>query len=166
MENQVDLILLLGSNSGDKKAILGNSVLKIQEKLGAVVLRSSLYQSKSWGFSGNDFLNQVVLVSTDKSSFDCLSISQDIEKELGRKKKSIDGVYENRIIDIDILFLSHQIIQTENLVVPHPKIQERMFTLAPLNEILPDFTHPQLNKSIKELLAECQDTSEVIKLNG
>jgi len=166
MENQGVLVLLLGSNSGDRINILVNSISEIQQKLGEVILKSSVYKSKAWGFDGFDFLNQVVIINTEKSSLECLEITQEIEKKLGRSRKSIGGKYENRNIDIDILFHDHQIFRNEKLSIPHPRIQDRKFTLVPLNEIVPEFIHPQLNKSISCLLNECTDQNEVTKLNG
>jgi 2-amino-4-hydroxy-6-hydroxymethyldihydropteridine diphosphokinase len=70
------------------------------------------------------------------------------------------------LIDIDILFLGEQILELEYLSIPHPRIAERRFTLAPLEELIPDFVHPKLNKKVRELLIDCEDQTEVKKLNG
>lgn len=166
MENQENLVLLLGSNSGDRARMLISSIAKIQQKLGEIIQKSSIYKSKAWGFDGYDFLNQVVVVKTEKSSLECLKITQEIEIELGRLKKSKNRNYENRNIDIDILFHDKRVFENEKLIIPHPRIQDRKFSLVPLNEIIPEFIHPQLNKSIRHLLDECTDQNEVTKLNG
>jgi 2-amino-4-hydroxy-6-hydroxymethyldihydropteridine diphosphokinase len=85
----------------------------------------------------------------------------EIEAQIGRKRFEKWG---ERIIDIDILFYSDKVISTENLLIPHPEIQNRRFTLIPLAEIAPDFIHPVSNKTVAELLAECPDKLEVIPL--
>jgi 2-amino-4-hydroxy-6-hydroxymethyldihydropteridine diphosphokinase len=166
MRNQGSLVLLLGSNSGDRLAVLENAITEIQNQFGSLLQKSSIYESKAWGFDGQDFLNQVVIVHSDIDAFSCLKITQEIEKNLGRQKKSKNGVYENRIIDIDILFYENLILETEELCIPHPKIQDRRFTLQPLAEILSDYVHPQLKKNIGQLLIECLDKNEATKLNG
>jgi 2-amino-4-hydroxy-6-hydroxymethyldihydropteridine diphosphokinase len=166
MMNRAELVLLLGSNAGDRKAVLEQAITEIEAKLGSVLSRSSLYETKAWGFDGDDFLNQVIIVSSSFSALECLEKTQSIEKQLGRHKKSQKGIYENRLIDIDILFLGAQILELEYLSIPHPRIAERRFTLAPLEELIPDFVHPKLNKKVRELLIDCEDQTEVKKLNG
>jgi 2-amino-4-hydroxy-6-hydroxymethyldihydropteridine diphosphokinase len=166
MMNRAELVLLLGSNAGDRKAVLEQAITEIEAKLGSVLSRSSLYETKAWGFDGDDFLNQVIIVSSSFSALECLEKTQSIEKQLGRHKKSQKGIYENRLIDIDILFLGEQILELEYLSIPHPRIAERRFTLAPLEELIPDFVHPKLNKKVRELLIDCEDQTEVKKLNG
>lgn len=165
MENHRKLVLLLGSNSGDRKAILKQSLSEINQKLGVVVKKSAIYESKAWGFDGYDFLNQVVIVECEKDAKECLSITQKIEQQLGRQNKSKNNKYENRTIDIDILFYGSEIIATEELQIPHPRTQERLFSLVPLNELIPDFIHPELNKSLSLLLDECTDENGVKKLD-
>jgi len=166
MINRADLVLLLGSNAGDRNAILIQAISEIEADLGSIISRSSLYETKAWGFDGDDFLNQVVIVSSSFNDLNCLEKIQSIEKRLGRHKKSQNGIYENRLIDIDILFLGEQILESEHLIIPHPRIAERRFTLAPLEELIPDFVHPKLNKKVRELLIDCEDQTEVKKLNG
>lgn len=166
MENHNELALLLGSNTGNSAVILNKGIELISLAIGKISQTSSIYKSPAWGFDGHDFLNQVVLVETHLSSLDCLSLTQKIEKQLGRKKKSKNGIYENRLIDIDILFYNKEIIHYENLHIPHPRIAERRFTLEPLNELMPDFIHPQNNKKINQLILECTDNSKVKKWNG
>ncbi len=166
MMNQADLLLLLGSNTGNRRAILLQAISEIEADLGSIISRSSLYETKAWGFDGDDFLNQVVMVSSSFNALECLEKTQSIEKRLGRQKKSRNGIYKNRLIDIDILFFGEQILELEHLIIPHPKIAERRFTLAPLGELIPDFVHPKLNKRMSELLIDCEDQTEVKKLNG
>lgn len=166
MGNQGNLVLLLGSNSGNSKQILEKSISLIESKLDIVVEKSAVYKSKSWGFTGNDFLNQALVIKTNKHPIECLNITQEIERELGRHKKSTNGKYENRIIDVDILFYDDELIESEELNIPHPRIQDRRFTLVPLNDLMPEFLHPKLNQPISELIEKCADQNEVKKLNG
>ena len=139
----------LGTNLGDKEANLNDAVSEIEDMIGEVVSMSSFYESEPWGFiSSNTFLNAAVEVETDFSPMDLLSAIQDIERYLGREHKSENGVYEDRIIDIDILLYDDVIMNTHRLVIPHPLISEREFVLTPLKEIACDVVHPVLGKTI------------------
>lgn len=141
----------LGSNLGDKKHHLQQAIELIAEKAGKIISCSSFYESKPWGFSSpNDFLNAVILTETTLSPTELLYKTQQIEREMGRTEKTGNS-YADRMIDIDILFYDNQLINTPELKIPHPLIQERDFVLIPLAEIAPDFIHPVLRKSIQEL---------------
>ena len=151
------IYLRLGGNIGDTKTIINNSIELIELLCGKVLKRSSIYQSEAWGFkSENRFLNQVLLVETELRPEDLLQTILSIEQKLGRDRNLIKG-YSSRLIDIDILFYNNQIINQEKLIIPHPLLHKRKFTLIPLNEIAPDHIHPLLLKSINELLNECDD---------
>ena len=153
-------ILLLGSNLGDRKDLLDRAKEKIDEKAGEVIKSSSIYETEPWGFEAeNSFLNQVIIIETDHKPANLLFILQDIELDLGRKR--CDKQYESRYIDIDILFYDDEIIDEKDLVLPHPRIQERMFVLKPLMEISSSLIHPVLKKSIKELFEGCEDILKV-----
>ncbi len=146
------IYLSLGSNLGNKKENLKNAVLLLSEEIGEVISTSSLYQSKPWGFeSENDFINSVIIMKTFLSPFDILSKIKEIEKKLGRNNKTGRG-YEDRVIDIDILFYEDLIIDTPELKIPHPFIHMRDFVLIPLAEIAPAFIHPLIKKDIREIL--------------
>jgi 2-amino-4-hydroxy-6-hydroxymethyldihydropteridine diphosphokinase len=88
-----------------------------------------------------------------------------MEKDLGRKAKTKPGGYEARLIDIDILFFDDRIIQQPALTVPHPRLHLRRFTLLPLNELMPDWMHPLLKKTVRQLLRECPDDSDVRRID-
>ncbi len=155
-----DVYLLLGGNAGDRISILNKARDLIKLRVGEIINKSCIYESEPWGFDDNtNFLNQVLLVETALSCEILLTEILKIEKLLGRVRQS--NHYETRIIDIDILFYEDNIINKENLIVPHPLIQKRRFTLIPLNEIAMDFIHPVLKKTIKELLEECDDRLKV-----
>lgn len=153
--------ILQGSNEGDRLDYLETSVKQIEENIGKIVKYSSIYESEPWGFETNIwFLNRVIVVETSLTPKIVLSKLLLIETELGRNRFS-DGVYHSRTLDLDILFVEKEIISTTNLVVPHPQLQNRRFTLLPLAEISPKFIHPSLNKTMIELLAQCTDKSKV-----
>jgi len=149
------LILSLGGNIGDVEACFKRALEEISVKLGKVEKQSSIYKTAAWGNENQpDFLNQVIIVSTDNSPIYCLQKLLEIEAKLGRIRVEKWG---ERIIDIDILFYNQEVINTPNLIVPHPLIQERNFILMPLSEVTTQLVHPVMNKSIKTLREECKD---------
>ena len=150
------VILLLGSNLGDRLSNLNEAYNKISESTREILISSSIYETEPWGFQHqNLFLNQVLVVNTDLSPESLLHLLFNIEKELGRKRRQKS--FQARIIDIDILFYDDLIISTNKLKIPHPKLHERRFVLEPLNEILPYLIHPVLLKSVARLLKESKD---------
>jgi len=147
--------LLLGSNMGQSKALLANAADQIQQLIGPIQVKSSIYKSDAWGKEDQDpFLNQVLLVETPLSASNLLQSLLQIEQQMGRIRSVKWGA---RIIDIDILFYDNEQIQDDNLIIPHPALAERRFTLIPLNEIAPYYLHPVFNKSIASLLLNCTD---------
>lgn len=132
--------------------------------IGDILTKSNFYQSEPWGFeSENLFLNQVLIISTPLNPYKILVEVQAIEKALGRNHKSIDGIYQDRPVDIDILFYDDQIISDEPLLmIPHPHMASRKFVLKPLCEIAPDMTHPVTHQTIKEMLMACEDKMSVV----
>lgn len=157
--------LILGSNSDDKETILPRAIALLASKLGAIKKTSSIFETEAWGYeSQNTYHNQVIVCETTFPANDTLNITQKIEIELGRKNKSVNGVYTDRPIDIDILYYDKEIINTPTLQIPHQHLQDRQFVLIPLVEIAPDFTHPIFSKTNQELLSECTDIGKVKKL--
>lgn len=145
------IYLGLGTNLGDKELNLRVAVQKIEERIGKVISCPLLCYCP-WGFqSDNNFLNAAAGVETSLSPFDILERTQRIEQEIGRLHKSHDGVYSDRLIDIDLLLYGDKILQDERLSLPHPLMAERKFVLEPLAEIAPDVVHPVLHKTIREL---------------
>ncbi len=159
----VEVYLLLGGNLGDKQTIFLQTRNLLATEIGEIKLLSAIYETEPWGFqSENVFWNQVIKINTPLIPEEILAKAQQIEQKLGRIRKM--NQYDSRIIDIDILFCDNQIIQQQNLIIPHPRIQERKFVLVPLNEIASDFIHPVFEKSIRQLLDECTDPLKVEKV--
>ena len=154
--------LSLGSNLGSKPIHLQDALFAIQERAGDIKRISPVYQSSSWGFEAEDFLNICVALETRKDPQELLQTILGIERSLGRLRLQEDG-YEPRIIDIDILYYGRETVVSENLIVPHPEIPFRRFVLRPLADIAPQFYHPVLNKDSRNLLQECRDTGKIEK---
>ncbi len=153
--------LLLGGNMGNRVSTITKAVAHIRALCGKIVKISSLFESDPWGFDDkNRFINQVIKIETAMSAKDLLQELLNIELQLGRVRDNTVN-YSSRNIDIDILFFNDEIINEQELKIPHPLLQERKFTLLPLNEIAPDLYHPILNKTVKELLKECKDQLDV-----
>ena len=151
--------LLLGSNLGDRLQVMRAASELIDMQIGSIVSSSSIYETAPWGVLDQpSFLNQVLEVETEMAPEEVLRIILDIEHELGRVRYERWGA---RVIDIDILYFDSLILDTARLTIPHPRLHERRFTLAPLAEIAPNFIHPVLDKSSEQLMAECTDISEV-----
>jgi 2-amino-4-hydroxy-6-hydroxymethyldihydropteridine diphosphokinase len=133
----------LGTNLGNKEANLKAALEEIRKRVGEITSLSAFHASEPWGFkSENAFLNAVCCVHTDFSPQEVLHITQEIERELVRIKKSIGGVYSDRVIDIDILLYDDLSIHTQELTIPHPLMWERDFVMIPLHEIAPHITPP------------------------
>ena len=156
-------IILLGSNMGDSVSLFQEVENILNLSTGNVVRKSSLYESTPWGFdSENNFLNQSLVLETILSPLQLLNSCLRIEEDLGRVRN--DKQYENRNIDIDLLFVDDLIISTDDLVIPHPRIHLRKFVLLPLVEVVPNYIHPILQKTSQELLGLCPDNGTVTKL--
>ncbi len=144
--------LSLGSNLGDKKQNLEKSIQLIAEAVGTVSAISSIYETEPWGYeSPNSYFNMVIRIETNLSPTQLLSETQDIEKKMGRIKKTSGTSYQDRIIDIDLILYGDLILNTPKLTLPHPRFHERRFVMEPLNEIAPDLVHPVSQKMIKDL---------------
>ena len=155
---------ILGSNSGNRQNILSEAI-QMLSSAGKITHQSALYETEPWGFTSNEnFLNQVVVFETELSPQEFLNHCLAIEKRLGRVRYEGGPRYSSRPIDIDILFCDSRIVDSPELIVPHPRMAERRFVLAPLAEIMPDFVHPVFRKTITELLFSCPDTLVIKKL--
>lgn len=136
MEKHV-VFLGLGTNLGAKETNMENALKEIKKRIGEISSLSSFYTSDPVGFkSENTFLNAVCRVETSLSPYELLSVTQDIERFLGRTKKSVNGQYHDRIMDIDILLYDNLHITTPELTIPHPLMETRDFVMIPLKEVL------------------------------
>lgn len=153
--------LSLGSNLGPRETYLRKALQALDKELGSLVKCSSFYETLPWGFSSDSlFLNATACFDTLLSPEEVLAVTQQIEKSLGRKEKSRQGQYADRCIDIDILLYDDRVMQTPDMILPHPHMAERMFVLEPLAEIMPHMLHPQLRKTILQLKEELAERSE------
>lgn len=133
----------IGTNLGNREGNLREAIRLLDERVGQQLACSSVYRSAPMGFvSDNEFANVVIAYETTYSLEELLRITQQIERELGRKEKSVNGIYHDRVIDIDLLqatdkqLLAEQITYTsDTLVIPHPRMQERDFVKIPLSEV-------------------------------
>jgi len=154
------IYLGLGSNIGNRAKNIENALVQISERIGTILCVSSLYESEAWGYSSNNkFLNIAAVVETTIAPEEILQKIKEIESILGRSKKKTE-TYEDRLIDIDILFYDDLIIEKQQLGIPHQHIEKRKFVLAPMLEIAPDFVHPVLRKTIRELNDELLSTNK------
>ena len=154
----------IGSNIGDKAHRCEQGIAEILRVDRTTLLaKSSLYRTKPVGHLPQDwFVNGVIKIETDLEALDLFQSMKEIEIRLGGRKTFRWGP---RILDLDLLLFDDQIIDTEELSVPHPRIQERQFVLIPLAEIDRHLVHPVLKKSVQELLENLQQDQGVEKLN-
>lgn len=149
------LYLSLGSNEGDREQLLRSAIDAIGRLIGPVDGISPLVETEPWGFeSPHPFVNAALSVETSLPAMDVLERTQSIERQLGRRRKSIAGRYEDRPIDIDLLLYGDLVLTSERLTLPHPLLSERLFVLEPLAEIAPQILHPTLGKTIQTLRDE------------
>lgn len=152
----------LGSNKGERISFIEKAVAEIESLPGTeIFIKSDIYETEPWGNTEqDDYLNTVIGIRTEIAAEDLLFELKRIEKQIGRmgNKK-----WSEREIDIDILFYGNEIIENENMTVPHGQIENRRFVLVPMNEIAPDHIHPVFKKSISELLGSTTDNLKVFK---
>lgn len=158
--------LSLGSNKDDRIGYIQQANLQLSAIEGVEIIRTSaFYESEPWNMkSENWFVNAVVELKTSLTPHQLLEQCKRIEKQLGRKP-SLPGIYEDRTIDIDILFYKKEIINEADLTIPHKYLHLRAFTLVPLLELIPDFEHPVLHKTITELHEDLENP-EMVFLYG
>ena len=154
--------LSLGSNMGNRLATLQKAIFRIQRDVGQVLDISSVYENPAVGFAGDEFLNACISLLTELSPKELLDALLHIEREFGRVRSQSEG-YSSRTLDIDIIYYGYEVIDTEDLVVPHPQMHNRNFVLKPLSDIAPQFYHPVFQKDTRNLLQECKDRSKLTK---
>ena len=154
--------MLFGSNQGDKNEIFAQACLLINNRCGRIVKVSSAYLSEPWGFEADEwFLNRVIVLETQMEPETLLQELLAIEKNLGRVRHPETKGYTSRMADLDILYYGHRVINSATLTVPHPRLHLRRFALVPMCQLEPEFVHPKLQLTQKELLEHCPDTGIV-----
>ncbi len=167
MEIEKIIYLSIGTNQGDRLANLKNAINMIAERVGSVILISSVYENPPLGFESDEqFFNLCISVSTILKLESVLQVTQSIEQEMGRQRNENQNGYTNRIIDIDLIMVEDTCIQTSDLIIPHPRFRERKFVLVPLQEIAAELIDPISEISIKRLLSICQDSSFLTKIGA
>ena len=149
------IYLSIGSNKGNRYSFIKEALRLIQKDIGEVILISKIYETKSWGFQSDDFLNLCILIKSELIPAELIIKLKNLEERIGRERNN--EKIEAREIDIDILFYSDEIVNQKDLIIPHQRLHLRNFVLYPLNDIATDFIHPILLKSVNELLNECED---------
>lgn len=148
---------------GNRKTFLAAACREIATRCGVIRQQSSLYETDAWGMEKQEaFVNQALVVQTGLEAGGLLQTLLQIEETLGRKRSV---KYGPRTIDIDVLFFNEDVVEREELTIPHPQVQHRRFALAPLAEVAPELVHPVLQKTIAQLLAECPDPLSVQKIS-
>ena len=156
--------LSLGSNIGDRVGYVQQAASLIGTTEGITIIRTSaFYETEPWGMNSDKwFVNAVVEVKTTLTPQKLLEECQRIERQLGRKPSDKGSGYTDRTIDIDILFYNKDIITDDNLIIPHKYVHLRAFTLVPLLELIPNFEHPVLHKTISELHNDLENPEMVL----
>ena len=159
MKSQHQVVLSIGTNQGNRLENIESCLQLIHHEVATVVKVSKVYETPSWGFDSEAFYNIAIVVHTFDSPAEILSKILEIEQQMGRVREDTLS-YQSRIIDIDIVAFDNEIISTEQLKVPHPLMQDRIFVLKPLLDLNLEWIHPILQKDISELLSETKDTSD------
>ena len=159
--------VLLGSNLGDREHLVNQACRMIGERCGEIVAKSRMYESEPWGFKSEHwFLNRVVEIITPLLPDNLMLTLLAIEEELGRDRSNSHEGYVSRPMDLDILYYGNQIIDSRLVTVPHPRLHQRRFTLLPLCDIAPDFVHPTMRMTNRQLLETCDDSGIVINVGA
>ena len=158
MKSQHQVVLSIGTNQGNRLENIESCLQMIHLEVATVVKLSKVYETPSWGFESDAFYNVAIVVHTYDSAVEILSKILEIEQQMGRIRVGNLG-YQSRIIDIDIVAFDNEIIATEQLKVPHPLMQDRIFVLKPMLDLNLEWIHPVFQKDVAELLSETKDAS-------
>lgn len=148
------LYMGLGANIGRREETIDQALGALDGRIGALVGCSSLYETRPIGFvSSHLFLNAVAAFETTLTIRELIETTQAVERELGRTAKSRDGHYCDRTIDLDLLMLGDEVIDTPDITLPHPRMELRRFVLEPLCELDPEVRNPRTGQTAREMLA-------------
>jgi 2-amino-4-hydroxy-6-hydroxymethyldihydropteridine diphosphokinase len=165
MKSQHQVVLSIGTNQGNRLENIESCLQLIHHEVATVVKVSKVYETPSWGFDSEAFYNIAIVVHTFDSAAEILSKILEIEQQMGRVREDTLG-YQSRIIDIDIVAFDNEIIATDQLQVPHPLMQDRIFVLKPMLDLNLEWIHPVFQKDVAELLFETKDKSECIAVQS
>jgi len=158
-----EAVLLLGANLGDPPSVFRQVARELDGATIRILSLSAVYCSPAWGFEGDDFHNQAILISTSLDPSSLLEQLLAIEQKFGRVRNE-SGVYSSRPIDIDILVFGSEVVVNDHLQIPHPRMHLRRFALLPLHEVMPGYVFPD-GRSVEQLIADCADNAQVFPLN-
>lgn len=155
-----DIYISLGTNLGNKLNNLSTAHAMIEKHCGLIEQKSSIYESPPWGYTSfNNYLNQVIKIQTNLQPIELLRALLKIEKKMGRTRNK--NTYQDRPIDLDIIYYGKLVINSTELTIPHPHIYNRNFILVPLNEIAPKFRDPNLKETVSSLIMKSRDSVTV-----
>lgn len=155
----------IGTNTGNRLKNLEHALNKLHFKVGEVLKTSSVYKTQPWGFESKRwFYNAVFVLKSSCVPQILMQKLLEIEKEMGRVRG--ENGYTDRCIDLDIILFDDCIISSKQLILPHPKMHERLFVLLPLQEVMPQWIHPILKKNIEEMIRDCGDHGMVYRLEN
>jgi deoxyguanosine kinase len=157
----VQVAIILGANQSNPARVVDAAIRLIEWNVGVVIKSSKSYKTPPWGYKSiNPYLNKAIIVDSILDEIKLMETLLRIEKVLGRKRGSESG-YSDRMIDLDVLYIDSQIIESEVLQVPHPRLHLRRFCLLPLQELNGEWMHPVLNKNVNEMLDQCIDDGDI-----
>lgn len=155
--------LLIGGNMGDRLANIHTALTQVETHTGTIIKKSSIYETEAWGLKEQpSFYNLAIYIETPLSAHALLLKLIEIEASMGRQR---DIPLGPRTMDLDIIYFNEEVIQSEVITIPHPRMHQRNFVLTPLVEIAPNYKHPLLGLSNSQLLEACEDKSLVYKKN-
>ena len=157
------VFLGIGGNIGNKQQNFTKVEDLIEKRLGKILLKSSVYETPPWGFNAEEnFWNQVLLIETKFLAEELLWRTKEIEDQFYRQERDVR--YSSREMDIDMLYYDDIFMETDKLILPHPRLHQRKFVLVPLVEIAPDFKHPLFRLTSMQMLENCKDESIIKKV--
>ncbi len=159
-----NVILSVGTNLGDRFQNLLQVKNLLQNQLGGIPQWSGIYETPAWGFQGEPFYNTAILLQTSLSPTEVLSVIRTIENQMGRVRNENAIGYSSRNIDVDIILYENQIIETQELQIPHPRFTQRKFVLLPMQDLSWQWKHPQTQQNLEQIIKECTDTSDCKKV--
>ena len=156
------VVLLTGSNDAQAESVLQHTAQLLEQRIGNITSRSDIYRSEAWGFTAErDFLNQALQHESNLSPYEVLSTVLDVEQQVGRNRdaerieRELTGErYASRVVDVDVMFYDDEILRSESLTLPHPLLHEREFALRPLCQIMGDYRHPVLGRTLNDILKD------------